>query len=77
MNDNVLRCAHENDVQRVVSCLSTCIFPDKTTYPINETMVHLGPPHDSNYGYRFYELLVKNISIYIPPTVISSVITVI
>jgi len=23
----------------VVSCLSTCIFPDKTTYPIDETMV--------------------------------------
>jgi hypothetical protein len=25
----------------VVSCLSTCIFPDKTTYPIDETMVRL------------------------------------
>ena len=25
-------------VQKLVSCLSTCIFPDKTTYPIDETM---------------------------------------
>jgi GDP-L-fucose synthase len=58
MNDNVLRCAHETNVQRVVSCLSTCIFPDKTTYPINETMVHLGPPHDSNYGYSFAKRMV-------------------
>lgn len=39
MNDNVLQTAHENDVVKVVSCLSTCIFPDKTTYPIDETMV--------------------------------------
>lgn len=39
MNDNVLSSCHRNDVGRVVSCLSTCIFPDKTTYPIDETMV--------------------------------------
>lgn len=26
-------------MRKVVSCLSTCIFPDKTTYPIDETMV--------------------------------------
>ncbi|KOB76955.1 putative nad dependent epimerase/dehydratase [Operophtera brumata] len=37
-------------VKKVVSCLSTCIFPDKTTYPIDETMIHNGPPHSSNYG---------------------------
>jgi len=38
-------------VQKVVSCLSTCIFPDKTTYPINEAMLHDGPPHPSNAAY--------------------------
>ncbi|XP_053834285.1 GDP-L-fucose synthase isoform X4 [Vidua macroura] len=38
INDNVLHSAHESGVQKVVSCLSTCIFPDKTTYPIDETM---------------------------------------
>lgn len=41
MNDNVLQTAHENDIVKVISCLSTCIFPDKTTYPIDETMVTL------------------------------------
>jgi len=51
INDNVLACAHEHKCRKVVSCLSTCIFPDKTTYPIDETMVHNGPPHDSNLGY--------------------------
>ncbi|XP_062251086.1 GDP-L-fucose synthase-like isoform X2 [Platichthys flesus] len=38
INDNVLLVAHELGVVKVVSCLSTCIFPDKTTYPIDETM---------------------------------------
>uniref|UniRef100_A0A6Q2YII7 NAD-dependent epimerase/dehydratase domain-containing protein n=1 Tax=Esox lucius TaxID=8010 RepID=A0A6Q2YII7_ESOLU len=38
INDNVLQAAHEVDAVRVVSCLSTCIFPDNTTYPIDETM---------------------------------------
>ncbi|XP_012279098.1 probable GDP-L-fucose synthase [Orussus abietinus] len=53
MNDNVLQTAHEKNVIKVVSCLSTCIFPDKTTYPIDETMIHNGPPHPSNYGYSY------------------------
>ena len=39
MNDNILSLSHEYGVQKVVSCLSTCIFPDKTTYPIDESMV--------------------------------------
>lgn len=39
INDNVLQTAHEMDVSKVVSCLSSCIFPDKTEYPIDESMV--------------------------------------
>lgn len=39
MADNVLHFSHETGVEKVVTCLSTCIFPDKTTYPIDETMV--------------------------------------
>jgi len=53
INRNVLRCSHEFKVEKLVSCLSTCIFPDKTTYPIDETMVHNGPPHPSNEGYAY------------------------
>ena len=53
INDNVIHVSYEVDVKKVVSCLSTCIFPDKTTYPIDETMVHSGPPHDSNFGYAY------------------------
>ena len=39
INDNVLNISFQTGVKKVVSCLSTCIFPDKTTYPIDETMV--------------------------------------
>merc|ERR1719507_2353349 len=53
LNDNILSSSHKYGAKKVVSCLSTCIFPDKTTYPINETMGHNGPPHDSNFGYSY------------------------
>jgi GDP-L-fucose synthase len=53
INLNVLKCCHDFKVKKCVSCLSTCIFPDKTTYPINEEMLHLGPPHDSNDAYAY------------------------
>jgi len=58
INDNVLYAAHKNGATKVISCLSTCIFPDKTTYPIDETMVHLGAPHPSNYGYSFAKRMI-------------------
>ncbi|KAM6966349.1 GDP-L-fucose synthase-like [Tautogolabrus adspersus] len=58
INDNVLQTAHENGVTKVVSCLSSCIFPDKTTYPINETMIHNGLPHDSNFGYSHAKRMI-------------------
>eukprot|EP01112_Ceratiomyxa_fruticulosa_P012454 TRINITY_DN344_c0_g1_i1.p1 TRINITY_DN344_c0_g1~~TRINITY_DN344_c0_g1_i1.p1 ORF type:complete len:326 (-),score=79.15 TRINITY_DN344_c0_g1_i1:113-1090(-) len=58
INDNVLRCSYESGVEKVVSCLSTCIFPDKISYPINETQVHLGPPHFSNEGYAYAKRMI-------------------
>jgi GDP-L-fucose synthase len=45
-------------VKKLVSCLSTCIFPDKTTFPIDETMIHDGPPHFSNEGYAYAKRMV-------------------
>ena len=45
-------------MKKLISCLSTCIFPDKTTYPIDETMVHNGPPHFSNEGYAYAKRMI-------------------
>ena len=59
MNYNVIKCCHDFGVKKVVSCLSTCIFPDKTTYPINETMLHDGPPHSSNDAYAYSKRMLE------------------
>jgi len=48
MQDNIFQACKDFKVEKLVSCLSTCVFPDKTTYPIDETMIHNGPPHSSN-----------------------------
>ncbi|CAF1290389.1 unnamed protein product [Rotaria sp. Silwood1] len=58
INDNVLSVAYQTGVKKVISCLSTCIFPDKTTYPIDETMIHNGAPHDSNFGYSYAKRMI-------------------
>ena len=51
INYNVVKCSHYYKVEKLISCLSTCIFPDKVEYPIDESMLHNGPPHNSNDAY--------------------------
>jgi len=58
INDNVLHTAYEHKAQKVVSCLSTCVFPDKVEYPLDETKIHSGLPHESNFGYAHAKRLV-------------------
>lgn len=53
INFNVVKCCHDFNVKKLIACLSTCIFPDKTDYPINENMLHNGPPHKSNEYYAY------------------------
>jgi len=62
MNINVLKICHELNIDNVISCLSTCIFPDKTNYPINENMLHNGPPHHSNDAYAYSKRLLDTLS---------------
>ena len=51
MNSNVLRCAADMRVKKVVSCLSTVMLPADATYPISEADIHTGPPNPAGYGY--------------------------
>ena len=53
MNTHVLEACRLYDVKKVVSFLSTCIFPDSIEYPLTESKIHLGAPHWSNYGYAY------------------------
>ena len=59
INFNVLNCCYEFDVKKCISCLSTCVFPDNVSYPIDETMLHDGPPHDSNYTYAYTKRILE------------------
>ena len=58
MNDVVMELCKKYKVKKLISCLSTCIFPDKITYPIDKTMVHLSPPHSSNDAYSYAKRMV-------------------
>jgi GDP-L-fucose synthase len=59
INTNVLKVCHILKVKKLLSCLSTCIFPDKTTYPIDESMLHNGPPHFSNDAYAYAKRMLE------------------
>jgi len=58
INENVLHTSYEHKVVKLISCLSTCVFPDKVTYPLNEEKIHIGPPHESNFGYAHAKRMV-------------------
>ena len=53
INTNVLASAHKHNIAKVVSVLSTCIYPNDVSYPLTEQQIHAGPPHDSNYAYAY------------------------
>lgn len=59
INFNVVKCCHEYKVEKLIACLSTCIFPDNTSYPINEEMLHNGPPHNSNDAYAYAKRMLE------------------
>ncbi len=59
INMNVIKAAHALDIQRVISILSTCIFPDSVSYPIHEEMLHQGEPHSSNCGYAYAKRMLE------------------
>jgi len=53
INTNVLEAARVAKVEKVLSFLSTCIFPDNIKYPLTEDQIHNGEPHNSNYPYAY------------------------
>jgi GDP-L-fucose synthase len=59
INMNVIQLSHEYKVKKLICCLSTCIFPNNTNYPMTEDSLHQGPPHDSNYSYSYAKRLME------------------
>jgi GDP-L-fucose synthase len=51
INTNVLEAARKYKAKKVLSFLSTCVYPDEVAYPLTEEQIHNGSPHLSNYAY--------------------------
>jgi GDP-L-fucose synthase len=59
INLNVLEAARLAGVKRLISFMSTCVFPDKTEYPLTEINLHNGAPHPSNFGYAYAKRMLE------------------
>ncbi len=59
MNSNVLEAARLTGVKKVVSFMSTCVFPADATYPLTPDQIHLGEPHSTNYAYAYAKRMLE------------------
>ncbi len=59
INTNVLECCRKTGVEKVLSLLSTCVYPDIAEYPLREKVMHSGPPHPTNYGYAYAKRMLE------------------
>ncbi len=60
INSNVTSACFAKKI-KLVSILSTCIYPDApyVKYPLTEDQLHMGPPHSSNYGYAYAKRMLE------------------
>jgi GDP-L-fucose synthase len=59
INLNVLSTAKNFGVTKLVSVMSTCVYPDAATYPLTPDQIHNGPPHPSNFGYAYAKRMLE------------------
>lgn len=59
INTNVLEACRQVGVKKVLSFLSTCVFPAEIDYPLTENKMHLGEPHVSNYPYAYVKRMLE------------------
>lgn len=57
INANIIKACRE--VKRSTFLLSTCIFPEFANYPLTETQIHNGEPHNTNYGYAYAKRMLE------------------
>ena len=53
MNNNLLRASIECGVKKILSVLSTCVFPATAQEPFGEDDIHNGFRHPTNFGYAY------------------------
>jgi GDP-L-fucose synthase len=60
MNTNLIDACVLGGVEKLVCCLSTCVYPNENnvSWPITEEQLHNGEPHSSNFGYAYAKRMV-------------------
>jgi GDP-L-fucose synthase len=59
LNLNVLKIAQTFNVEKLVSFISTCVFPNEAEYPLSSLSLHNGEPHRSNLGYAYAKRMLE------------------
>tara|TARA_Y100001970_G_C14201055_1_gene841103 strand:+ start:530 stop:1465 length:936 start_codon:yes stop_codon:yes gene_type:complete len=60
INENVLEASHKYGVRKGIFILSSCIYTAKPSkFPMDEEMIHEGPPHPSNEGYAYSKRMME------------------
>ena len=59
MNSNLLHTAYKCGVKKVVSFMSTCVFPADAEFPLSTQQLHQGEPHPSNYAYAYAKRMLE------------------
>jgi len=60
INTNILQQSHNFGIQRILSSLSTCAFPDKVeNYPFYEKDLFLGSPAKTNFSYGMTKRMLQ------------------
>jgi len=58
INTNVIESARRHGVEKLIAFMSTCIFPDRVSYPLDANKIHRGEPHQSNYPYAYAKRMI-------------------
>lgn len=53
INTNIIESSRKFNIKKLLVFSSTCVFPSEIDYPLTEDKIHLGTPHETNYGYAY------------------------
>lgn len=59
ININVLELSRIYKVEKLVSLMSTCVFPAEAHFPLTIDQLHEGPPHESSFGYAYAKRMLQ------------------
>lgn len=59
INYNTIKMAYKYGVKRLLCVLSTCIFPEKVSFPMDESNLHGGAPHPTSEGYAYAKRMLE------------------